>query len=99
MISTVSPKSVIAHPIAGVYLPGDSPMVEVRQRRTVKTVIGIWAGHLPKLSIWVADTTNDSEDTITGKLLRQTQVLQRKRSVINWLVSVTLLFRDRVSFS
>ena len=52
-------------------------------------------GILPKGYIY---PKNDSESTITEKLLRQIQALQRKLSAINWLASVISLLKIKFLF-
>ena len=75
-ISAVLQKSAILLPIAAVCHHSDYRMANPKAVVTVKTAIGISAGHLWKPPNWGADTVSD---------LAATMIARRRKPIRSWL--------------
>ena len=88
-------KLAILLPIAAAHRHNDYPMASPRAAVTVKTVIGIWAGHFQKRLKCHADTTNDFAATMIERRPRRTRLLPPEPWAINWLEFATTLCEIR----
>ena len=88
-------KSVISPHIAAVHRAKDYRLASPRAAVTVKTAIGIWAGHFQKPPKCHADTTNDFAATMIERRRRRTRSSPPEPWVINWLGFATTLCEIR----